>query len=127
VSSVWRKVRPRLSEITWREFHARAVQELRKRLDLAKYKTGLPANRGGWGKQSPSEGTFFFAAEDLPRITDILRDQLSEGVSKIILEADEICRHSFRLLGYDNLKYSPEIDWHLDAANGKRAPFKPWF
>jgi hypothetical protein len=31
------------------------------------------------------------------------------------------------LLGYEKLNYGPDIDWHLDAVHGKRAPLKPWF
>jgi Heparinase II/III-like protein/Heparinase II/III N-terminus len=131
VPSVWRKVSPRVSEITWREFHERAIQELRKRLDLAKYKTGLLADRNGGERQSPyyspPKGAFFFAAEDLPQIICFLRKHFSDGVRTIVLEADAICSHRFQLLGYDDLKYGPEIDWHFDAAHAKRAPLKPWF
>ncbi|HWY57535.1 MAG TPA: alginate lyase family protein [Terriglobales bacterium] len=45
----------------------------------------------------------------------------------LIAEADEILEHRFILLGYENVEYGPEIDWHLDAVHGKRAPLKPWF
>ncbi len=30
-------------------------------------------------------------------------------------------------MGYENLNYDAQIDWHLDAVHGKRAPLKPWF
>lgn len=33
----------------------------------------------------------------------------------------------FRLLGYDNLDYGSEIDWHPDVVHGKRTPPIPWF
>lgn len=65
--------------------------------------------------------------------------------SEILREADEICGHRFRLLGYENLDFGldrgsgnfkdlrftdpdfEEIDWHLDPVHGKRAPLEPWF
>ena len=33
----------------------------------------------------------------------------------------------FDLLGYENLDYGAEIDWHLDRVHDKRAPLDPWF
>ncbi len=42
-------------------------------------------------------------------------------------EADEVCEHRFRLLGYEPLDYGQKIDWHLDAVHGKRAPLVPWY
>src|SRR5208282_3624768 len=51
--------------------------------------------------------------------------------AEILREADEICDHRFRLLGYENLRFTldrgDEIDWHLDPVHGKRAPLDPWF
>ncbi|MGA2645217.1 MAG: alginate lyase family protein [Candidatus Sulfotelmatobacter sp.] len=41
--------------------------------------------------------------------------------------AERICRHRFDLLGYENLDYGAEIDWHFDIVHGKRGPRKPWF
>ena len=42
-------------------------------------------------------------------------------------EANEICRHRFQLLGYRDVDYGAEMDWHLDAVHGLRAPLIPWF
>ena len=50
-----------------------------------------------------------------------------DQAAAIIREADEICQHRFRLLGYENLDYGTDIDWHLDAVHKKRAPLDPWF
>jgi hypothetical protein len=60
-----------------------------------------------------------------------LRKTLPDETAEILREADEICGHRFRLLGYENLDYSmdrgDQIDWHLDRVHGKRAPLDPWF
>ena len=45
----------------------------------------------------------------------------------IVARAERILQHRFDFLGFENLNYGPEIDWHLDLAHGKRAPRNPWF
>lgn len=57
----------------------------------------------------------------------LLKQHLPGAIRETIEEADEIMQHRFRLLGYRDLDYGREIDWHLDAVHGKRAPLKPWF
>src|SRR2546430_3415700 len=42
--------------------------------------------------------------------------------AEVLRQADDICRHHFRLLAYEDLDYGAEIDWHLDRVHGKRAP-----
>jgi len=115
--------------MTWDELNTRVGQEVNKRLDLARYRVGrLPANGlNRLGTETAASGRFFFSPENLPRLTDVLRQRLSAEAGAIINEANEICRHRFRLLGYTDLDYGPEIDWHLDAVHGKRAPLEPWF
>ena len=74
----------------------------------------------------------------------MLRKHLPDEAAEILREADEICGHRFRLLGYENLDFTldrgsgnfgganfrgnfKDIDWHLDPVHGKRAPLDPWF
>jgi hypothetical protein len=77
----------------------------------------------------------------------LLRKHLPDEAAEILHEADEICGHRFRLLGYENLDFTldcasgsgnskgidlrdadfREIDWHLDPLHDKRAPLDPWF
>src|SRR5207237_4294830 len=45
----------------------------------------------------------------------------------ILSNAERICAHRFDLLGYEDLDYGPEIDWHLDLVHGRRGPRRPWF
>jgi len=128
VISVWSKIRSRRTRISWDELQTRVVQEMGKRLELAAYRAGFSPNA-----RFPSEvlrtdrGAFFFSTEELPALSGLLKENAPEEVAEIVRGADEVCRHRFHLLGYDSLDYGPEIDWHLDAAHGKRAPFKPWF
>jgi hypothetical protein len=77
----------------------------------------LPENSG-------PEGTFFFTAEQLPRLCDLLNQRFPATVRSIISRAERILRHQFDLLGYENLDFGPEIDWHLDFIHGKSAPRK---
>jgi Heparinase II/III-like protein/Heparinase II/III N-terminus len=75
----------------------------------------------------PSSSLFFFLPDEVSARVELLRRYLPEEADGIIREADEICRHQFRLLAYEKLDYGSAIDWHLDAVHGKRAPLKPWF
>jgi Heparinase II/III-like protein/Heparinase II/III N-terminus len=127
VISVWHKARPHIAEMTWHELLTRARQEVRKRFDFVKYRAGLPAKLDGWNNRPPTGRTFLFLPEHLPDMTVLMREHMGGEVEKIITEANKICCHSFQLLGYDNLDYGAEIDWHLDAAHEKRAPLEPWF
>ena len=127
VIPVWRQARPRIGKMTWHELQTRVAQGVRKRLDVVKYRAGLSPRLNSWSNQASDGGTFFFLPEQLPGMTALLREHMGGQVEKIITEADQICRHRFRLLGYDDLDYGAEIDWHLDAVHGKRAPLKPWF
>ena len=72
-------------------------------------------------------GKFFFSPGQVPERVALLKKHLPEEVERTIAEADEILQHRFRLLGYRDLDYGAEIDWHLDAVHGKRAPLKPWY
>jgi hypothetical protein len=72
-------------------------------------------------------GQFFFDRENIPHILECLRDRLPGAVEEIIERAERICRHRFDLLGYEDIDYGPEIDWHADGVHGKRAPRRPWF
>src|SRR5882724_1013378 len=110
----------------WDELKTRGEQEFYKRFDLAQYRIGLPRLGDGFASRSPWN-TFFFSADQTPSRISLLQKYLPAEVEKIIREANDICRHRFALLGYENLDYGTQIDWHLDVVHGKRAPLKPWF
>ena len=121
------KTLARLSQMSWDERRTRLVQEVGKRLDLALYRTGLLSHQNGLGGAASPGGNFFFSHSDLPYLTSLVKARMGTEVETILREADDIRHHRFRLLGYDTLDFGAEIDWHLDAVHGKRAPMKPWF
>jgi len=102
-------------------------QELSKRIDLARYRTNLQSRRNGLPYEPRRTGSFFFSADDVSRRAQLLREHLPSVVQEVVQEADAICRHQFSLLGYSDLNYGSEIDWHLDAVHGKRAPLNHMF
>lgn len=122
----WQSKLARVSHMSWDEIHTRLGQEVTKRSDALLY---------GGGKRRPGieisrvptrQGRFFFAATETPERVELIRTHLPADAAAIISEADDICRHHFHLLGYDNLDYGTEIDWHVDRVHGKRAPLVPW-
>lgn len=125
MSQAWRKKLSRVARLSWDEVQTRASQELGKRLDAGLHRFGLQPQPIAIGT-SGARGSFFFSRTDLSERVRLLRDDLPVEATNIVTEADEICRHKFRLLGYVDLSYGAEIDWHLDAVSGKRSPIKPW-
>src|SRR5450432_1475856 len=123
LSKIWSRV----AQMDWEERWTRLAQELNKRIDLTLYRCGLLSTQNRGSESIESRGNFFFSRAELPHLVTALRSKMGGEVESIVLEADKICRHRFRLLGYDDLDYGPQIDWHLDVAHGKRAPIKPWF
>lgn len=126
----------------WEEARVRLGQEFHKQSDLVSHRMGArPGTMGLNGASTTVAGQFFFSGgEGLERSerADLLRHQLPGDAAAILGEADEICAHRFRLLGYENLSFtangggesnakSTDIDWHLDPVHGKRAPLDPWF
>jgi hypothetical protein len=113
----------------WDELQTRAGQEIHKRLDLLSYRLGFGGARNGVRAEDGrgASGKFFFSPGELPGRTRILRERLPQVADAIVREAGDICAGRFSLLGYNNLDYGPEIDWHLDAFSGRRAPHDPWF
>jgi hypothetical protein len=116
----------------WGEIQVRVGQEFHKRSDLIRYQFGA---RDGTlppiSKTADRSGQFFFSSGELSGRAALLRKHLPDEVTGILREADAICAHRFRLLGYENLDFASgtgsEIDWHFDPVHGKRAPLDPWF
>ncbi len=113
----------RIARITWGEFRFRASQELGKRWDVLYFTklNRMPEFEVG------SSGCFFFSADEISSTVRFFHEHMPGTIDATIQRADSICRHQFDLLGYEGLDYGAEIDWHLDAVSGKRAPRRPWF
>jgi len=127
VSLPVRKAWNRLSRMSWDEFCTRLGQEIGKRAEYAIYRTGVSPSSREIPAHSPAAGKFFFAPDQIPGRVALLEQHLPSVVSETAVEADQILRHRFSILGYGNLDYGSEIDWHLDAVHGRRAPLKPWY
>lgn len=111
------------------ELRTRLAQELHKRADLLRHKAGLRPAAIRLHDPS-SRGKFFFERGEAASRAKLLLTHLPIEAAAIVREADEICAHRFRLLGYENLVFSDKdgaIDWHLDPVHGKRAPLIPCF
>jgi len=119
----------RLRRMTWGEIRTRGSQEILKRLDLAKYLAGLGYHGPGLNPRSPADTKLFFGmdANEAAHRAKLVRTHLPQDADAIIDEADNICRHQFRLLGYEKLDFGATIDWHFDPVHGKRSPLEPWF
>ncbi len=119
----------RLRRVPLRELYPRAGQEISKRYDLALYRAGLGPRAPQLRPQAASGAKFFFgiSKDEAANRAALLRRHLPRDADAIILEADNICRHKFHLLGYEDLDYGANIDWHSDPVHGKRSPLQPWF
>ncbi len=122
-----------MSRMNWDEVRVRVGQEFHKQSDLIMYRMGVGNGAIRLKADSAARaGQFFFSASEfsgseISERAELLRKHLPDEAAEILREADEICGHRVRLLGYENLEYGSEIDWHLDLVHGKRAPMDPWF
>jgi hypothetical protein len=122
------RLREKLKKASWAEVSTRSRQALTKRWDHARYRFGMPFERAqanSNGRIQP--GRFFFSTNDLAGICAELRERFPERAREIRDAAEQIRTHRFNLLGYENLDYGSQIDWHRDVVHAKRAPHKPWF
>jgi len=125
----------------WEEVRVRSGQEIHKRRDLLMHRLGMSSGAIRLNADSSGHrGQFFFTDGEVSERVELLRGHLPDQATEILREADEICGHRFRLLGYENLDFAfatgssnfedvdfKDIDWHLDPVHGKRAPLEPWF
>ncbi|MGD0696119.1 MAG: alginate lyase family protein [Terriglobia bacterium] len=108
------------------ELRTRAAQEFAKRWDALLHALGYKFAGDIPAPAQQTAASFFFEPADLPDLASLVRERLPAEADAIVEEAERISRHRFNLLGYTDLDYGQEIDWHLDAVHGKRAPFKRW-
>ena len=108
------------------EIHTRLAQELGKRADAWRYRLGMRPGSANL-TYGLAEGNFFFGPDKAGHRARLLSQHIPEQAARLVREADEICAHRFRLLGYERLDYGSEIDWHLDRVHAKRSPLLPWF
>jgi hypothetical protein len=117
----------RVASMDRAELAERIRQELHKRGDAILFGLGIDPSRGDVRRALGGHRKFFFRSEDVPRWVDLLRERMPQQAETIAKRAEKICRHRFDLLGYEDLDYGRDIDWHLDRVHGKRAPSDLWF
>ena len=122
-----RRLLSRLSRMSWDELETRLRQEVSKRLDVTLSRIGLQPGGNGFRLSSTERGNFFFTPLEVSQRVGLLREHLPQQAAKIVADADQIRSHRFRLLGYRDISYGAEIDWHLDAVHQLRSPLIPWF
>ncbi len=136
MSAGWQSKLARISAMDGREVRVRASQEIHKRRDLLLHKLGIRQDVSHSALKSPTKGgEFFFSADEVATRVQLLEQNLPDHAAEILREANDICAHKFRLLGYEGLTFdrpsvtgeTAEIDWHLDPVHDKRAPLVPWF
>ena len=123
LQSLWSRV----TEMDSQELLDRSRQELCKRLDAIRYRFGDKFAIGQSKLKPRTSSKFFFCSDEVPSLARLLRERCPQETAQIVERAERICRHRFDLLGYENLDYGAEIDWHCDRVHGNRAPRKLWF
>jgi Heparinase II/III-like protein/Heparinase II/III N-terminus len=129
VASQWQRKLSRLAGMSWDEIRTRLGQEISKRSDLTLHRAGFSPFSKRTPVRTAAPARFFFGngENEAAHRATLLQSHLPVEAERILHEADHICRHEFSLLGYENLDYGSEIDWHLDPVHGKRSPLRPWF
>jgi hypothetical protein len=110
------KIIARVSRMSAREIGVRLAQGFHKCAD-ERWPPARETPAGGH-----SRGRFFFEPGGVAAILKLIPEP-----ERIVSQAEKICRRRFDLLGYEDLDFGAEIDWHLDPVHGKRAPYAPWF
>jgi len=110
-----------------REVFDRLRQSLTARVDLLRYRLGYDFAGDAGYEHAAVGGRFFFLPAEVPSLSALLKQRFPSQSNDIVIQAEKICRHQFDLLGYENLDFGREIDWHCDVVHGKRAPRTPWF
>jgi hypothetical protein len=109
------------------ELWDRLRQYLTAHLDVLRYGRGRNSPGDSPIGEAGAAGNFFFTPAEVPSLCALLKQAFPSQADHIVLQAEKICRHRFDLLGYENLDYGEEIDWHSDVVHGRRGPRKPWF
>jgi hypothetical protein len=126
VKSIHQSLWARVLRMPWDELRTRGRQEFAKRRDAALYRLGKRFGGDAPLVAPTARAHFFFEHGELAARLTLYRSRFPEEAQALLTRAERICQHRFDLLGYENVDYGSEIDWHLDAVNGRRAPQKPW-
>src|SRR4029077_5189122 len=101
----WQQVGYRLMQMDRLELQYRARQEYAKRRDTALAFLGFDFTRNFRNHARSQTGNFFFRPDSVDSILALLRRRLPDQVTRIVQQAEKICRHRLDLLGYEDLDY----------------------
>ncbi len=126
-ASPWSRRFARLKAMSGRELMDRLRQYGTARADVLSYRSGSNFSAAPPIEAAGTFGRFYFTSADVPELIAALKQIFPGQAREIVEQAEEVCRHRFDLLGYEDLDYGTEIDWHCDLVHGKQAARKPWF
>jgi Heparinase II/III-like protein/Heparinase II/III N-terminus len=124
--SQWTRRLGRLRAMSGAELFDRVRQHVTARVDALRCARGHDL-AGELPHALAAKGRFFLPPSEVEALCEILKRQFPSVAAAIVGRAERVCAHRFDLLGFEDLDYGPEIDWHLDLVHGKRGPAKPWF
>ena len=125
--SPWARRLSRLRSMSAREMTDRVRQVVTCRIDGWRQSRGYDFAAGVRLSETAKQGNFFFDQAQLPGLCVLLNQRFPATSREIVRRAEQILQHQFDLLGYQNLDYGSDIDWHFDLVHAKRAPQKAWF
>lgn len=71
--------------------------------------------------------TFFPSFAEREKTLELFRRYFGEKSARVFIEkADTITHGKFDLLGYTNLDFGADVDWHFEPVAKKRSPLKHW-
>jgi hypothetical protein len=123
----WKRQYRRLITMDRKELRYRLRQQVAARTDFLKFQSGATLSPKLTLGKTSEQPPFFFSGETIPRLCALLRQRFPGRAEEIMRRAERICEHRFDLLGYEDLDYGREIDWHCDRVHDKRTPRKPWY
>ncbi|MGI8787740.1 MAG: alginate lyase family protein [Pyrinomonadaceae bacterium] len=69
---------------------------------------------------------FFSAFRQKEQIVETFENTFGASAKNFIEQADKIADGNFDLLGYKNLNFGSQVNWHLEPVSGKQIPVKHW-
>lgn len=108
--------------------------DLKQLLNKNKFKSKNPSIEDLFNQfYENSQTSFFVSFRQKREIIDLYRllygnDAIDAGNEKyqVVEKADRILEGKFDLLGYENLNFGTEIDWHYEPVSNKKSPLKHW-
>jgi hypothetical protein len=128
----------RVGDMSMREALYRLGEKVRTELDRLRASAGDAGKKSGAkpGRSAHSSfhdylrgepsGRFYFNPAARLGIFHRIADGYPGWIEAAAFEADRLCEHKVRILGFGEIELGREIDWHRDPVTGKSWPRKFW-